>query len=86
MHCLSLPLPVARLLKRIFNVVSTLAISNQYMLAQKTEIDGGKETTVTQKARELERTHLMELLSSRFTDAGNSFSSSEYYIYCFISL
>ena len=56
------------------------------MLAQKTEIDGGKETTVTQKVRELERTHLMELLSSRFMDAGNTFSSSEYYICCLLLL
>ena len=37
-HHLSLPIPVSRFLKRLFNVVSTLAITNQYLVLQRAEV------------------------------------------------
>ncbi|KLO15953.1 alpha/beta-hydrolase [Schizopora paradoxa] len=40
MTYLSVPIPVARLLKRLFNVVSSLAISDQYLLVQKADGNG----------------------------------------------
>lgn len=40
MTYLSVPIPVARFLKRLFNVVSSLAISNQYLLVQKSDGNG----------------------------------------------
>lgn len=75
MHCLSLPIPVARLLKRLFNVVSTLTISNQYIIAQKAEIDSVRDSPTRWKAPELEKVPVRDLLAARFTDVGNSFSS-----------
>jgi len=40
MTYLSVPFPVARFLKRLFNVVSSLTISNQYLLRQKADGNG----------------------------------------------
>lgn len=77
MHCLSLPIPVARLLKRLFNVVSTLTISNQYIIAQKAEIDPVRDSSTRWKAPELEKVPVRGLLAARFTDVGNSFSSGK---------
>lgn len=43
MSSLSLPVPVALFLRRLFNVVSSITISNQYYLLQKTDLDAGRE-------------------------------------------
>ena len=37
MQYLSLPVPVARFFKRLINVISSLTISNQYLLLQKVD-------------------------------------------------
>lgn len=39
MNYVSLPLPVVQLLRRLFNVISTISISNQYLLVRKAEAE-----------------------------------------------
>lgn len=50
MYSLSLPIPVAQFLRRLFNVISSLTISNQYFLLQKTDLEAGRENSARQDA------------------------------------
>ncbi|THG98575.1 hypothetical protein EW145_g7402 [Phellinidium pouzarii] len=44
MHYLSLSIPVVQFLRRLFNVISSFAISNQYLLVQRADLDTGRDS------------------------------------------
>ena len=57
MHSLSFPIPVSRLLKQLFNVLSTLSISHQYLLPKKTDTDVSTDgCIVAEEIKPLDRT------------------------------
>ncbi|KAH8114762.1 alpha/beta-hydrolase [Phellopilus nigrolimitatus] len=74
MYHLSLPLPVARFLRQLFNVFSSLAVSNQYLLLQKVELEAGRETSAGSGApNDSENTRIRSesLLNSELDDTPN---------------
>lgn len=73
MSSLSLPVPVALFLRRLFNVVSSITISNQYYLLQKTDLDAGREPragseAVNRTERSPVRSKVLAARAVRFVD------------------